>query len=52
MARVWRDGQTKKVFVYRLVTTASVEEKVRVDSTSVTFCSPTEASGLCSNFPD
>jgi SNF2 family DNA or RNA helicase len=28
MARVWRDGQTKNVFVYRLITTASVEEKV------------------------
>ena len=27
-ARVWRDGQKKKVYVYRLVTTGSIEEKV------------------------
>jgi DNA repair and recombination protein RAD54B len=28
MARVWRDGQTKPVVVYRLVTTGTIEEKV------------------------
>lgn len=29
MARVWREGQKKKVFIYRLLTTGSLEEKVR-----------------------
>ncbi|GFR93736.1 DNA repair and recombination protein RAD54 [Elysia marginata] len=28
MARVWRDGQRKQVFIYRLLTTGSIEEKV------------------------
>ncbi|GFO23418.1 DNA repair and recombination protein rad54 [Plakobranchus ocellatus] len=28
MARVWRDGQRKRVFIYRLLTTGSIEEKV------------------------
>ncbi len=28
MARVWRDGQTKPVKVYRLVTTGTIEEKI------------------------
>ncbi|XP_065891843.1 DNA repair and recombination protein RAD54B-like isoform X2 [Dysidea avara] len=28
MARVWRDGQKKKVFIYRLLTTGTVEEKI------------------------
>eukprot|EP01063_Lacrimia_lanifica_P035548 TRINITY_DN6804_c0_g1_i1.p1 TRINITY_DN6804_c0_g1~~TRINITY_DN6804_c0_g1_i1.p1 ORF type:complete len:1079 (+),score=461.67 TRINITY_DN6804_c0_g1_i1:49-3285(+) len=28
MGRVWRDGQRKKVFIYRLLTTGSIEEKV------------------------
>ncbi|XP_046370032.2 DNA repair and recombination protein RAD54B-like [Haliotis rufescens] len=28
MARVWRDGQSKKVYIYRLLTTGSIEEKV------------------------
>ena len=27
-ARVWRDGQKKKVYVYRFITTGSIEEKV------------------------
>lgn len=30
MARVWREGQKKKVWIYRLLTTGSIEEKVRV----------------------
>lgn len=30
MARVWRQGQKKKVWIYRLLTTGSIEEKVRV----------------------
>lgn len=29
MARIWRDGQTKPCFVYRLLTTGTLEEKVR-----------------------
>ena len=28
MARVWRDGQKKKVHVYRLATAGSIEEKI------------------------
>ncbi|KAK3585162.1 hypothetical protein CHS0354_001785 [Potamilus streckersoni] len=28
MARVWRDGQKKKVYIYRLLTTGTLEEKV------------------------
>eukprot|EP00794_Sanderia_malayensis_P014349 gene14349-15845_t len=28
MARVWRDGQKRKVFVYRLLTTGTIEEKI------------------------
>ena len=29
MARVWRQGQKKRVWIYRLLTTGSIEEKVR-----------------------
>lgn len=29
-ARVWRDGQKKKVYVYRFITTGSIEEKVPI----------------------
>jgi DNA repair and recombination protein RAD54B len=28
MARVWRDGQKRKVYIYRLLTTGSIEEKI------------------------
>ncbi|XP_077986095.1 DNA repair and recombination protein RAD54B-like [Glandiceps talaboti] len=28
MARVWRDGQHKTVYIYRLLTTGSIEEKI------------------------
>ncbi len=28
MARVWRDGQTKRVYIYRLLSTGSIEEKI------------------------
>jgi hypothetical protein len=28
MARVWREGQTKRVWIYRMLTTGSLEEKV------------------------
>jgi len=28
MARVWRDGQKKDVFIYRFVTTGTIEEKI------------------------
>lgn len=27
-ARVWRDGQKKRVFVYKFLTTGTIEEKV------------------------
>ncbi|CAC5403019.1 RAD54B [Mytilus coruscus] len=28
MARVWRDGQKKKVYIYRLLSTGTIEEKI------------------------
>jgi len=28
MSRVWRDGQTRKVHIYRLVTVGTIEEKI------------------------
>lgn len=28
MARIWRDGQKKKVYIYRLLTTGTIEEKI------------------------
>lgn len=28
MARVWRPGQTRKVYIYRLLTTGTIEEKI------------------------
>eukprot|EP00794_Sanderia_malayensis_P007792 gene7792-8638_t len=28
MARVWRDGQKKQVFIYRLISTGTIEEKI------------------------
>lgn len=28
MARVWRDGQKKTCYIYRLVTTGTIEEKI------------------------
>ena len=28
MGRVWREGQQKDVFIYRLLTTGSIEEKI------------------------
>jgi hypothetical protein len=31
--RVWRDGQKKRVFVYRFLSTGTIEEKVRCAST-------------------
>ena len=28
MARIWRDGQRREVFIYRLLTTGTIEEKI------------------------
>lgn len=28
MARIWREGQTKTVWIYRLLSTGSIEEKI------------------------
>ena len=28
MARVWRDGQKKKCYIYRMVSTGTIEEKI------------------------
>ncbi|XP_078317379.1 DNA repair and recombination protein RAD54B-like isoform X2 [Crassostrea virginica] len=28
MARVWRDGQKRKIYIYRLLTTGTIEEKI------------------------
>ena len=33
MARIWRDGQTKPCFVYRMLTTGTMEEKASGCST-------------------
>lgn len=30
MARVWRDGQKKEVYIYRMLTTGTIEEKVYI----------------------
>lgn len=29
MARIWRDGQKRPCFVHRMLTTGTIEEKVR-----------------------
>jgi len=34
MARVWRDGQQKNVFIYRLLSTGTIEEKIYQRQTS------------------
>ncbi|GLI69784.1 hypothetical protein VaNZ11_014442, partial [Volvox africanus] len=52
MARIWRDGQTKACFVYRLLTTGTIEEKVyqrqlmKADLASATVVGAT-AGGSC-----
>ena len=28
MARIWRDGQKRKVHIYRMLTTGTIEEKI------------------------
>jgi DNA repair and recombination protein RAD54B len=40
MARVWRDGQKKDVKIYRLLSTASIEEKIyqrQISKTNLSF---------------
>ncbi len=44
-ARVWRDGQKKQVYVYRFITTGSIEEKVSLPTTC-TVVSGKAAAGL------
>ena len=36
--RVWRDGQKKKVFVYRFLSTGTIEEKVCAQARSALGC--------------
>ena len=35
--RVWRDGQKKRVYVYRLLATGSIEEKVPNNACNLTY---------------
>ena len=37
--RVWRDGQKKKVYVYRFLTTGTIEEKVIPPRMTARWCS-------------
>ncbi|XP_065084576.1 DNA repair and recombination protein RAD54B-like [Ochlerotatus camptorhynchus] len=41
MSRIWRDGQTQKVFIYRLITAFSIEEKIYQRQISKTSLSGT-----------
>ena len=41
--RVWRDGQKKKVFVYRFLSTGTIEEKVRADAAPPWVCVSADA---------
>lgn len=41
MSRIWRDGQTRKVFIYRLITAFSIEEKIYQRQISKTSLSGT-----------
>ncbi|XP_055605954.1 DNA repair and recombination protein RAD54B-like [Uranotaenia lowii] len=41
MARIWRDGQTKQVYIYRLLTAGSIEEKIYQRQISKTSLSGT-----------
>lgn len=41
MARIWRDGQTRDVYIYRLITTGTIEEKIfqrQLSKTSLSGC--------------
>lgn len=41
MSRIWRDGQKKDVYIYRLVTNGTIEEKIfqrQVSKTSLSSC--------------
>lgn len=41
MSRIWRDGQKKSVYIYRLVTNGTIEEKIfqrQVSKTSLSSC--------------
>ena len=38
MARVWREGQKKQVWIYRMLTTGSIEEKVWTVWTVIRGC--------------
>lgn len=41
MSRIWRDGQTRNVFIYRLITAFSIEEKIYQRQISKTSLSGT-----------
>lgn len=41
MSRIWRDGQKRDVFIYRLITAGSIEEKIfqrQISKTSLSGC--------------
>ncbi|RUS75526.1 hypothetical protein EGW08_016716 [Elysia chlorotica] len=55
MARVWRDGQRKRVYIYRLLTTGTIEEKVyqrqiSKQGLSGTIMDHTQSSGSSAHF--
>lgn len=41
MSRIWRDGQLKDVYIYRLITASTIEEKIyqrQISKTSLSGC--------------
>ncbi|XP_055623228.1 DNA repair and recombination protein RAD54B-like [Toxorhynchites rutilus septentrionalis] len=50
MSRIWRDGQTQKVFIYRLLTAFSIEEKIfqrQISKTSLSATVVDQKQKLC-----
>lgn len=45
MARVWREGQRKRVWIYRLLTAGSIEEKVSGEQFRT--CAHTSCLAMC-----
>ncbi|KAM3722210.1 DNA repair and recombination protein RAD54-like [Dirofilaria immitis] len=53
MARVWRDGQTKNCFIYRLLATGSIEEKMfqrQAHKKALSSCVVDEVSDVARHF--
>lgn len=49
LARVWRDGQKKTCYIYRLFSTGTIEEKIYQVGQRTTFCGdvPGLTAGYC-----